>query len=384
MFFFDPEEENRTIVGEYGKYLIGPQAERVVKSAKIKMGTSYKYKIDSNSYTAPYISTRILMQLKGSAEQTLFRNIPFPDDVVIAVPASFEKKMRVATRKAAQRAGFKNVILVDEPIAVLYDFYNRLHNGDVPAERYNLQVSKILVFDLGGGTLDVSLHSVSYKSKEQDSYDLNIYTMAKSRFTKIGGNNFDRKLADFLQETYLGDLPSDLKLSEEEKRYLKINFQLYAEEAKIDLNNRIQRWKLFREDELDSKSIHTKIRRMPYKNQPFNYDLSLSKYEECVKTFLAHHQEWEAVDQFDSESDPEDIIDPILDVLKKAQTELKSSEIPKPDIILLNGSMSKLHTIQKRLKVFFGFPPDDVGDLDLAVARGAAVYAAKNKRKVAS
>ncbi|MDE0018872.1 MAG: Hsp70 family protein [Candidatus Poribacteria bacterium] len=377
--YFD-DVENRPIVGEYGKYLIGKEAERVVKSIKLKMGEHKREKIGSVYYTAPEISTRILSQLKESAKQTFFRNIPFPDNVVIAVPASFEPKMRKATKTAGEYGGlFKNVTLVDEPVAVLHDFNNRLHKSDIP-DRFDFSSSKtILVFDLGGGTLDVTLSTVEYG---QNSYDLEVFDIVKpKRCVMIAGNNFDQKLSKFLLKKYMEKRPTALDISKQEMRYLESKFLLHAEEAKIDLSNQSELSKLFSSEELDPESICAEIEIEAYEDELFIHELKLSEYKKCVESLLAPGRELKDVDQFNPELDPKDIIDPILEVLKQAQVNLNLDAPPKPDAVLLNGSMAKLPMIQERLETFFGFAPDPVGDSDLAIARGAIIWWATEMRK---
>lgn len=364
-------EDDVPIVGEYGKSRFSPaEVKRTTKSFKTEMGNDWKKQIDYKTYNATDLSSKVLTKLKGGAEETLFRNISFPNNIAIAVPASFEPHMRRATEKAAQLAGFKNPALINEPVAALYDFYNRLCTGEIPPrEDFNFASKKlILVFDLGGGTLDVSLHEVY----GQDLGDLKVTEVEVSRFTKIGGNNFDQKLTDFLVKKYQEENSDQLNSLEDSE--LAAKFQLYAEGAKIRLSNQIEIWKSFygQSDELDPDSVKEEINGIPAKGKSFIYELSLSKYEECVKSLLGRDLTLDSVDQYNLSKDPDNIIDPILHVLKKSKNTL--GYIPKPDIVLLNGSMAKLHTIQKRLENFFGFPPVDVGDMDLAVARGAVVY----------
>jgi len=131
------------------------------------------------------------------------------NDIVVTVPASFDSEMRSATLEAARKAGIKvknnngnpRNILLDEPRACLYDFVNRQKQGEIPDHIIDFSTKKrILVYDLGGGTLDVSLHDVNFKSPE-DSL-LNIEDIAISRYTDIGGDNFDEKLTDYLFQRY--------------------------------------------------------------------------------------------------------------------------------------------------------------------------------------
>lgn len=369
------KEGGPPIVGEYAKTMIG-RTNRVIKSIKSEMGAQTQFDFDGKVYNPAVISSQILKHLALSAE-SLFNFIP--DDVVITVPASFDSDMRAATIEAARLAGFRTQeddgsprnILLDEPRAALYDFVNRGNKEEIPETRINFQEPQtVLVFDLGGGTLDVSLHRVSY---HQEQYRLNIKDLAISRYTRIGGDDFDQKLADRFLEVYEDRFPNNFDDSQMDM--LKSEFQEYAEQAKIELSSQIENSKLM--DYFDSKSfdpelVKTEIIKVPFENQVFEYDLTLSEYEEIVEPLLASDLTLDAVNKLDTLSNCDNIIYPILDVLRKA--EQKDGNIPSIDAVLLNGGMTKFHTIQKRLETLFGFRPITAGDPDKAVARGAVVY----------
>ena len=379
-----PIGKHYPIVGEYGKGFTDPDNEkRTAKSFKINMGDkSWSKKIDGKSYNATDFSSMVLRHLKESAERTLFRNIPFPDNVAIAVPASFEPHMEEATLDAAREAGFKNPVLVQEPEAVLHDLEMRMSLGGVAHTDFDFKMPKlVLIFDLGGGTLDVSLYKVHFG---EDQRDLQEKEIAVSRFTDIGGDDFDEELADHLLRQYRAlsgftDIGGD-NFDEELANYLlqeyevvdnsqqaglKHRFRLEAEKAKIELSTQTETLKTYWEiDESDTDSIRAGTSK-----------LSLIEYEEGVKKLLAHHLTWDSIDQYNLPEKSENIIDPIFDVLKKSEKKL--GHIPKPEIVMLNGSMTNTYAIQKRLETFFGFPPVDVGNLALNVARGAVAHLAK-------
>ena len=365
------KESSPPIVGEYAKTMIGRQTSRVVKSVKSEMGTPKQYEFDDNTYSASEISSQILTHLAASAK-TLFGFVP--EDVVITVPASFDSDMRAATVEAARLAGFRTHendgsplnILLDEPRAALYDFINRQDKGEIPETLINFHAPKlVLVFDLGGGTLDVSLHRVSYEHHE---FRLNIEDLAVSRYTQIGGDDFDQKLADHFFDAYANRLPNNL--DEFQMNLLKSNFREYAEQAKIDLSSEIETSKLM--GHFDADTVETMIMQTPFENQVFQYDLTLSEYEDIVEPLLANQLTLDSVSQLDTLPACDNIIYPILDVLRKGERKLGT--MPQVDAVLLNGGMTKLHPIQKRLEKFFGFAPITAGDADKAVARGAVVY----------
>ncbi len=364
------KEGGPPIVGEYAKTMIG-RTNRVVKSIKSEMGTQTPFDFDGNTYDPAVISSQILTHLAFSAK-SLFNFIP--DDVVITVPASFDSDMREATIEAARLAGFRTEeddgsprdILLDEPRAALYDFVNKQNNGEIPETLIDFHKSQtVLVFDLGGGTLDVSLHQVSY---HQEQYTLNIEDLAISRYTQIGGDDFDQKLADRFLEVYEDRIPNNFDDSQMDM--LKSEFQEYAEQAKIDLSSEIENSKLI--GHFDPESVKIEIIKVPFENQVFEYDLTLSEYEEIIDPLLGLDLTLDAVNQLDTLSNCDNIIYPILDVLRKA--EQKDGNIPNIDAVLLNGGMTKFHTIQKRLETLFGFPPITASDPDKAVASGAVVY----------
>ncbi len=364
------KEGGSPIVGEYAKTMIG-RTNRVVKSIKSSMGTQTQFNFDGSIYNPEVISSQILKHLAASAE-SLFRFIP--DDVVVTVPASFDSDMRKSTIEAAKLAGFRTQeddgsprdILLDEPRAALYDFINRHNKGAFPDILIDFRKPKtILVFDLGGGTLDVSLHSVSY---HQERYTLNIEDLAISRYTQIGGDDFDQKLADRFFAAYMDRLPDNLE--DHEIDMLKNKFREYAEQAKIDLSSEIENGKLM--GYFDPELVGTEIIQTPFENHVFEYDLTLYEYEKIIAPLLGLELTLGAANQLDTLSNCDNIVYPILDVLRKAEE--KKGNIPSIEAVLLNGGMTKLHTIQERLETLFGFPPITAGDPDKAVARGAVVY----------
>ena len=183
--------------------------------------------------------------------------------------------------------------------------------------------------------------------------------MERSNSTNIGGDDFDQELADYLLQKY-GEI--DNTSGEEELPHI---FRLEAEKAKIELSLQIEIWKRFgQSDELDMDSIRAGTSK-----------LSLIECGKGVEKLLAHDLTWDSIDQYNPPKKPENIIDPIFDVLKKSEEEL--GHIPKPDIVMLNGSMAKTYAIQKRLETFFEDLPVEIGDVELNVALGAVAYLAK-------
>lgn len=355
-------------VGEYAKTMIGRQTRRVVRSVKSYMGTQEAFRFDGETYDPAQISCMILKQLASGARKISID----PGQVVVTVPASFDPDQRASTIKAAELAGFQ-VTLFDEPRAALYDFANRQEKGELPPTLIDFDSPKlVLVFDLGGGTLDVSLHEVCYH--QQNQYKLDIQDIAIGRYTRLGGDDFDKLLAEHLLEAYSNRLPQnpddyDIHLLERE-------FQVYAENAKIELSTIADLQADQHGDNWKPDDISTAIIQYPFANPEhmFQYNLTLAEYDQIVEPLLASKLTLDSVDLPDPHPFQENIIYPILDVLRKAKDKLQLDDPPKVDAVLLNGGMTRFHTIQKRLETFFGFPPIVAGDPDRAVARGASVY----------
>ncbi len=365
------------IVGDYAKNMFSTQSRRVVKSVKSSMGTGNTYTIDEQEHNPAEISSFILKQIAAAAKRITLGDVL--DDVVVTVPASFDPDQREATNEAARQAGFRITeddgsprnILLNEPTAALYDFLNRQDNGEIP-ELVDLSAPKvILVFDLGGGTLDVSLHSVSKTPAGiTGTLPYNITPYAISRHTLLGGDNFDELLQKFFMSMMKG---VDFGTLDEFKADLfRSEFLDAAEQAKIELNAEVESYRMQGED-YGNLAYDVWMNYIAHTDLTFEYTLTVEKYREIMAPYLAPDLTMASVENIDALADRTDnIIYPILDVLNKAK--LKLGSVPKIDAVLLNGGMSKLFAVRERIEQFFGFPPLEVGDPDLAVARGASVY----------
>ena len=392
------EEGRPPNIGEYAKKMLKVAPDRVVEPIKHLVGAQNELEIDGTFYTPAQFLALILIHLAASAKSH-FGFIP--DNAIITVPAYFNTKMRAETIKAAELAGFRTTddngnpraILLDQPYAVLYDRINQEIREEVEASLSKSEKPKIvLIFDLGGGALEVSLHQVSYKKKQNRLY---ITSIARS-YNQIGGNSFDELLAGDLRETFYR------KFSKPELDGFKVSqfsnaFQQYAEQAKIDLSKQIE----FEKEvgEWDPNKPPDTVTIPPIIGKPMGDEVfelyegfSLKKYEEIIAGLLASRLTLEAVNKLDTENlANNNIIYPILDVLWKVKHRIDITKMekalkedwptfPQADVVLLNGSMTKLHTIQERLAVFFGSTPILLSS-DGAVARGAVVFHYNSKHR---
>ncbi|GAA2586976.1 molecular chaperone DnaK [Dactylosporangium fulvum] len=198
------------LVGEVAKRQAVTNPDRTIRSVKREMGTNWAIDIDSKKYTSQEISARVLMKLKRDAEAYLGEQIT---DAVITVPAYFNDSQRTATKEAGEIAGFNVLRIVNEPTAAALAY--GLDKGS--------KEQTVLVFDLGGGTFDVSVLElaegvVEVKSTSGDNH--------------LGGDDWDERIIDHLVKTFRGQHGIDLSADKMAMQRLKEA----AEKAKIELS----------------------------------------------------------------------------------------------------------------------------------------------------
>ncbi|MGL5356004.1 MAG: Hsp70 family protein [Cetobacterium sp.] len=368
--FFD--EKGKPVIGKKAKSMISRQPDRVIKNAKSYMGTNKVFSIGQKEVTPIEVSAMILKYI-GKAVERHFGE--YPKDVIITVPASFDTDKRSATLKAADLAGFnvkekdgnyKNILL-SEPRAALYDYVNLQNKNAIPSTIDFRESKNIVVFDLGGGTLDVSTHSLTYNN----SGDIDIKDLGVSRYTEVGGTDFDKLVGKYLMEKFI-DKHSIKNIDGFDRNYLADSFEEFAEEIKLDLDSTIENEKIFGSgddiNEIESELFKTGI----YKGYNFSYSMNINEYKNVVSKLLAQELTLDNLEGLDKITDTENIIYPILDSLKKAEDKIGGKL--KVDAIILNGGMTKFHLIQERVESFFGVKAHSVLDQDKSVARGASVY----------
>ncbi|MBU1669673.1 MAG: molecular chaperone DnaK [Actinobacteria bacterium] len=197
------------LVGQVAKRQAITNPERTITSIKRKMGTTEKIKIDDKDYTPPEISAMILQKLKADAEEYLGEKI---NEAVITVPAYFDDSQRKATKDAGQIAGLEVLRIINEPTAA--------------ALAYGLDKEEeqtILVFDLGGGTFDVSILEIGGGVFEVKSTSGN---------TRLGGDDWDQRIIDWMADDFKAKTGIDLRTDKMALQRLKEA----AEKAKMELS----------------------------------------------------------------------------------------------------------------------------------------------------
>ncbi len=302
------------VVGELAKRQAVSMPERTVRSIKRKMGQDYKVTIDDKDYSPQEISAMILTKMKKDAEAFLGQSI---QQAVITVPAYFNDSQRQATKDAGRIAGLEVLRIVNEPTA--------------SALAYNLdkgQELKILVYDLGGGTFDVSILDIG-----EDVYKV----LSTSGNTQLGGDDWDKRVIDWVVEDFNKstgmDITKDLSAMQ--------RIRDAAEQAKIEL----------------STVTKTTIN-LPYvtadQTGPKHIDIEITR------------------SQFEKMTD--DLVQATLGPLRQALTDSKM-EAEQINKILLVGGATRMPMIQETVRAMFGKEGDKSINPDEVVALGAGAQA---------
>ncbi|ALC06857.1 Chaperone protein DnaK [Corynebacterium deserti GIMN1.010] len=204
-------KNGEVLVGQSAKNQAVTNVDRTIRSVKRHIGTDWTVAIDDKNYTAQEISARTLMKLKRDAEAYLGEDVT---DAVITVPAYFEDAQRQATKEAGQIAGLNVLRIVNEPTAAALAY--GLEKGE--------QEQTILVFDLGGGTFDVSLLEIG---------DGVVEVRATSGDNELGGDDWDQRIVNWLVEKFQSSNGIDLT---KDKMALQ-RLREAAEKAKIELSS---------------------------------------------------------------------------------------------------------------------------------------------------
>lgn len=380
--YYREENGYEPLVGDFAKIQYPLRPHLVAKSIKSQMGNPLAEGLVDKvpDKTPAEISARILKHMLKSASNIYRTEI---SDAVITVPANFDSAMCKATRDAAELAGIKitntdgseRPILLSEPNAVIYDLINQIQNGEISSHILNLDEKRlVMVFDIGGGTLDITMHEISRRDSKGNALKVN--EIATNRYTRLGGDDFDEKIAEAMYNRYLKQYekyPTVVSKLTKEKNVVMPQLRVYAENLKFDLNERCSSdyssgW----DDDDDDIEINIGGN---MGGIGYSYDDTFTKeeVEEIVEPFMAKELVFDDFKELDKVKNNYNIIYPILDVLYKASQKLGTSNF-KIDGVIVNGGMSKFYLIKERLTDFFGFEPIVALDPDQAVARGAAVY----------
>jgi len=309
-------KDGQLLVGEPARRQAVSNPEGTITEAKRKMGTNYKYKIYGKEYTPQQISAYILQKIKRDAEAFIGEPVK---KAVITVPAYFNDNQRTATKDAGKIAGLEVVRLINEPTAA-----SIAYGLDKKNEEY-----KILVFDFGGGTLDVTIMEFGGGT---------FTVLSTAGDTNLGGSDMDKAIVDYIVEEFKKQEGIDLRNDKMAMQRIKES----AEKAKIEL----------------STVLETEIN-LPYitatKEGPKHLTMKLTRAK------------------------LEELVEPIIERCREPiERAIKDSKLSKDQIdkIILVGGPTRMPIVQRFLENFIGKKPERGIDPMECVAQGAAIQGA--------
>ena len=308
-------KDGEVLVGEVAKRQAITNPERTIRSVKRHVGTNWTIDIDGKAYNAQEISARTLMKLKRDAEEYLGDTVT---QAVITVPAYFDDAQRTATQEAGAIAGLEVLRIINEPTAAALAYGLDKETED----------QTILVFDLGGGTFDVSVLELGDGVFEVKS---------TSGDTNLGGDDWDEAIIDWLAETFQGEHGVDLRKDPMAAQRLKDA----AEKAKIEL----------------SQTTSTQIN-MPYVTATdagplhLDYELTRAKFQDLTSDLLTRTR-------------------------KPFEAAIKDAGLTKGEIdhVVLVGGSTRMPAVAELVNEMTGKEPNKTVNPDEVVAIGASVQA---------
>jgi molecular chaperone DnaK len=332
-------KDKKMVVGKSARKRIMIEPENVVTSVKRNIGTDWHKefpRLPDQEYSAIDLSAKILDKLKAATleAEAGIKLRGTPTYAVICIPANFTDKQRIATKEAGQLADLDVLFLLEEPVAAAIAY---------GIERDRDQT--ILIYDLGGGTFDVSIMQVESSKNANAQFQL----LAKEGIQQLGGDDFDRKIMEIAADTFkeqsgidVFDLDKDIGISAKKLREAQQKLKEAAEQAKKELSEATEAIinipSLIKDD---SGEVHNLA----------ELKITRAQFEESIR----------------------ELLDQTKETIEKALASAKK-EIEEIDRMILIGGSTRVPLVKKIVHDMFGKEPYIDQDPDTAVARGAAIY----------
>lgn len=379
------DENSVPYVGRYAKKMARMEPQFTASKAKRYIGEDkkYRWKMANGQYFTPLEVSSFYLKAAKNAVEKRFLNQKI-DGAVITIPANFNFQQQGATREAAVLAGFdrNKIIMIPEPTAALIDFLNQEKETSDAHSAFDLTngPKNVLVFDLGGGTCDVTIHRVS--RNDQGGFD--ITELSISQYTELGGADFDDLIMKKLMDKWLQKVISEKHFTRQQFHELPQHVRLQiresllamAEEAKVQISNKInmtvqmsmsgKSYVELSEEQKRSFDTYNFTQLMSNVPEELRVSLQITKAEidEAIRPLL---------DAQYAKEEKKCIEYPIRNAIKEARVPLTFSDI---DYVFLVGGMTYYPTVQERIYQLFDrrIVPLMPTNSMYTVSRGAAIY----------
>ena len=351
------DENGKEYIGKIAKDIKSKASKKVLYNTKRYIGSDKSWSLNDKSFTSKDVAKHILNTCRESMKR--YNQGKDVDTVTITVPASFNTDQIKDTKDAAREIGFKNVNLIPEPTSALIDFINEQSNLIENQRQIDLSKStRILIFDLGGGTCDTAIVDVV-----QNQRKLEFTEVAIGRYDELGGIDFDNRVAMYKLNEFLKD--KNIKYDEidkEERENMVRHLRIFAEKAKERISSDIEMNCYFGES-FDHYIMNF------YNGEHTQFSINKDEYDKIIENFFVESKK---TNKRQDEQEQKNIVDPILNTLRDYGIDKNTI-----DYLFLTGGMTKYQVIRDRLKDILNLRDEQIinsTDPLSSVAKGAAIY----------
>ncbi len=351
------DENGKEYVGKIAKDIKSKASKKVLYNTKRYIGSNKIWKLGEVEYTSKDVAKQILKTCRDSMKRyNQGKNV---ESITITVPASFNTDQIKDTKDAALEIGFKNVNLIPEPTSALIDFINEQSNLIETQRQVDLAKStRILVFDLGGGTCDIAIVDVIQNERKVEFTEVAI-----GRYDELGGIDFDNKVALVKLNEFLEKYNLDYNsIDKEDREHMVRHLRIFAEKAKERISSDIEMNCYFGES-FDHYIMNF------YGDDPVQFCINKEEYDEAIEDFFIKSS---PSNKRSDEEMQKNIVDPILNTLR--DYDISKDSI---DYLFLTGGMTKYQLVRDKIRKILNLKENQIinsTDPLSSVAKGAAIY----------